>query len=93
MRKIDVVELFVTERILKLTKEQGEKNYYQSIINELTDIQSVIMKVKTTDDCKTKEQLLNKNIKKIDLTKLKPVTFNSTLTDAISYSLDKLKKD
>ena len=89
MKKIDVVELFVTERILKLTKEQGEKNYYQSIINELTDIQSV----KTTDDCKTKEQLLNKNIKKIDLTKLKPVTFNPGFVDAISYSLNKLKKD
>ena len=93
MKRIDVVELYITKRILKLTKEQGEKNYYQSIINELTDIQSVIMKVKTTDDCKTKEQLLNKKIEKIDLTKIKPVTSNSGLIDAISYSLEKLKKD
>lgn len=46
MKNIDVVNLFIEERIFKLEKKQGEYNFNQNSIDELKNIQAIIFKIK-----------------------------------------------
>lgn len=47
MKKIDVVELYITKRIELLERENGEYKIYKKEINELKDVLDVINKTRT----------------------------------------------
>lgn len=47
MKKIDVVELYITKRINLLERENGEYKIHQKEINELKDVLDVIAKTRT----------------------------------------------
>lgn len=47
MKKIDVVELYITKRIELLERENGVYEIYKKEINELTDVLDVINKTRT----------------------------------------------
>lgn len=46
MKKIDVVELYITKRINLLERENGEYKIHQKEINELKDVLDVIAKTR-----------------------------------------------
>lgn len=46
MKNIDVIGLFVNERMLELMVEQGEHSYNQKMIDELARVKAIIYKVK-----------------------------------------------
>lgn len=47
MKKIDVVELYITKRIELLERENGVYKIHEKEINELTDVLDVINKTRT----------------------------------------------
>lgn len=53
MKKIDVVELYITKRIELLERENGVYKIHEKEINELTDVLDVINKTKTVRCGKT----------------------------------------
>lgn len=53
MKKIDVVELYITKRINLLERENGEYKIHQKEINELKDVLDVIAKTRTVRGGKT----------------------------------------
>lgn len=53
MKKIDVVELYITKRINLLERENGEYKIHQKEINELKDVLDVIAKTRTVRCGKT----------------------------------------
>lgn len=53
MKKIDVVELYVTKRIDALQRENGEYQIHKKEINELKEVLDVIAKTRTVRCCKT----------------------------------------
>lgn len=53
MKKIDVVELYITKRIELLERENGVYEIYKKEINELTDVLDVINKTRTVRCGKT----------------------------------------
>lgn len=53
MKKIDVVELYITKRINLLERENGEYKIHQKEINELKDVLDVIAKTRTVSCGKT----------------------------------------
>lgn len=53
MKKIDVVELYITKRINLLERENGEYKIHQKEINELKDVLDVITKTRTVRCGKT----------------------------------------
>lgn len=53
MKKIDVVELYITKRINLLERENGEYKIHQKEINELKDVLDVIAKTRTVRYGKT----------------------------------------
>lgn len=53
MKKIDVVELYITKRIELLERENGVYEIYKKEINELTDVLDVINKTRTVRCAKT----------------------------------------
>lgn len=53
MKKIDVVELYITKRIELLERENGVYKIHEKEINELTDVLDVINKTRTVRCVKT----------------------------------------
>ena len=53
MKKIDVVELYITKRIELLERENGVYKIHEKEINELTDVLDVINKTRTVRCAKT----------------------------------------
>ena len=53
MKKIDVVELYITKRINLLERENGEYKIHQKEIAELKDVLAVIAKTRTVRCGKT----------------------------------------
>lgn len=53
MKKIDVVELYVTKRIDVLQRENGEYQIHKKEINELKEVLDVIAKTRTVRCGKT----------------------------------------
>lgn len=53
MKKIDVVELYITKRINLLERENSEYKIHQKEINELKDVLDVIAKTRTVRCGKT----------------------------------------
>lgn len=53
MKKIDVVELYITKRIELLERENGVYKIHEKEINELTDVLDVINKTRTVRCGKT----------------------------------------
>ena len=53
MKKIDVVELYLTKRINLLERENGEYKIHQKEINELKDVLDVTAKTRTVRCGKT----------------------------------------
>jgi hypothetical protein len=53
MKKIDVVELYVTKRIDALQRENGEYQIHKKEINELKEVLDVIAKTRTVRCGKT----------------------------------------
>lgn len=53
MKKIDVVELYVTKRIDALQRENGEYQIHKKEINELKEVLDVIAKTRTVKCGKT----------------------------------------
>ena len=53
MKRIDVVELYVTKRIEKLEQENGSYKLHEKEITELKDVLDVINKTKTVRCAKT----------------------------------------
>ncbi|MDU5307435.1 MAG: hypothetical protein E6167_01005 [Varibaculum cambriense] len=53
MKKIDVVELYITKRIELLERENGEYKIHKKEINELKDVLDVINKTRIVRCAKT----------------------------------------
>ena len=53
MKKIDVIELYVTKRIDALQRENGEYQIHKKEINELKEVLDVIAKTRTVRCGKT----------------------------------------
>lgn len=53
MKKIDIVELYITKRIELLERENGVYKIHEKEINELTDVLDVINKTRTVRCAKT----------------------------------------
>lgn len=53
MKKIDVIELYITKRIELLERENGVYKIHEKEINELTDVLDVINKTRTVRCGKT----------------------------------------
>ena len=53
MKKIDVIELYITKRIELLERENGVYKIHEKEINELTDVLDVINKTRTVRCAKT----------------------------------------
>ena len=53
MKKIDVVELYITKRIDALQRENGEYQIHKKEINELKEVLDVIAKTRTVRCGKT----------------------------------------
>lgn len=53
MKKIDVVELYITKRIDALQRENGEYQIHKKEINELKEVLNVIAKTRTVRCGKT----------------------------------------
>lgn len=53
MKRIDVVELYITKRIELLERENGVYKIHEKEINELTDVLDVINKTRTVRCAKT----------------------------------------
>lgn len=53
MKKIDVVELYITKRIELLERKNGVYKIHEKEINELTDVLDVINKTRTVRCAKT----------------------------------------
>lgn len=53
MKKIDVIELYVTKRIDALQRENGEYQVHKKEINELKEVLDVIEKTRTVRCSKT----------------------------------------
>ena len=68
MKKIDVVELYVTKRIDALQRENGEYQVHKKEINELKEVLDVIEKTK-----------MSKMVKKTQIEIGEP-TYNKNLT-------------
>lgn len=65
MKKIDVVELYITKRIELLERENGVYKIHEKEINELTDVLDVINKTRTVRCGKTLTKINGFDIDKL----------------------------
>lgn len=65
MKKIDVVELYITKRIELLERENGEYKIHEKEINELADVLDVINKTRTVRCGKTLTKINGFDIDKL----------------------------
>nr|DAN02839.1 MAG TPA: hypothetical protein [Caudoviricetes sp.] len=65
MKRIDVVELYVTKRIDALQRENGEYQIHQKEINELKEVLDVISKTRTVRCAKTLTKINGFDVNKL----------------------------
>lgn len=65
MKKIDVVELYITKRIDALQRENGEYQIHKKEINELKEVLDVIAKTRTVRCGKTLTKINGFNVDKL----------------------------
>lgn len=65
MKKIDVVELYITKRIDALQRENGEYQIHKKEINELKEVLDVITKTRTVRCGKTLTKINGFNVDKL----------------------------
>ena len=65
MKKIDVVELYITKRIELLERENGVYKIHEKEINELTDVLDVINKTRTVRCGKTLTKINGFDVNKL----------------------------
>lgn len=65
MKKIDVVELYITKRIDALQRENGEYQIHKKEINELKEVLDVIAKTRTVRCDKTLTKINGFNVDKL----------------------------
>lgn len=65
MKKIDVVELYVTKRIDALQRENGEYQIHKKEINELKEVLDVINKTRTVRCSKTLTKINGLDVNKL----------------------------
>lgn len=65
MKKIDVVELYITKRIDALQRENGEYQIHKKEINELKEVLDVIEKTRTVRCGKTLTKINGFNVDKL----------------------------
>ena len=65
MKKIDVVELYITKRIELLERENGVYKIHEKEINELTDVLDVINKTRTVRCGKTLRKIKGFDVYKL----------------------------